>query len=156
LRRLYQAAKDTSPTTFVNLDMEEYHDLELTTTVFIALLDEPEFRYHPLPQTAIRLEPDGPSGPWIEPWRRPSCVGCRLRSPPPKPNRRPPSPPGWPASGSNGCEWWVRSRLTCEPPPTAGVHLVDDPVTSDGRIELQHYLREQSISRTRHRYGNLV
>jgi len=32
----------------------------------------------------------------------------------------------------------------------------DDAVTADGRIELLHYLREQSISRTRHRYGNLV
>ena len=38
----------------------------------------------------------------------------------------------------------------------AGVHLADDPVTTDGRIELLHYLREQSISRTLHRYGNLV
>lgn len=38
----------------------------------------------------------------------------------------------------------------------AGVHLADDPVTSAGRIELLHYLREQTISRTTHRYGNLV
>jgi len=39
---------------------------------------------------------------------------------------------------------------------SAGIHPVDDAVTADGRIELLHYLREQSISRTRHRYGNLV
>lgn len=39
---------------------------------------------------------------------------------------------------------------------TANVHVADDPVVADGRIELQHYLREQSISRTRHRFGNLV
>lgn len=38
----------------------------------------------------------------------------------------------------------------------ADVHVADNPVVSDGRIELQHYLREQSISRTRHRFGNLV
>ncbi|NNF52946.1 MAG: bifunctional proline dehydrogenase/L-glutamate gamma-semialdehyde dehydrogenase [Acidimicrobiales bacterium] len=38
----------------------------------------------------------------------------------------------------------------------AGVHLADDPVTTDGRIELLHYLREQAISRTLHRYGNLL
>ncbi len=38
----------------------------------------------------------------------------------------------------------------------AGVHLADDPVTTDGRIELLHYLREQSVSRTLHRYGNVV
>jgi len=39
---------------------------------------------------------------------------------------------------------------------SAGIHPVDDAVTADGRIELLHYLREQSISRTQHRYGNLV
>jgi RHH-type proline utilization regulon transcriptional repressor/proline dehydrogenase/delta 1-pyrroline-5-carboxylate dehydrogenase len=37
-----------------------------------------------------------------------------------------------------------------------GLHLADDPVTADGRIELLHYLREQSISRTLHRHGNLL
>ncbi|MEL7208073.1 MAG: aldehyde dehydrogenase family protein, partial [Actinomycetota bacterium] len=38
----------------------------------------------------------------------------------------------------------------------AGVHLADDPVTTDGRLELPHYLREQAVSRTLHRYGNLL
>ncbi len=38
----------------------------------------------------------------------------------------------------------------------AGVHYSDDPVTTDGRIELLHYLREQAISRTTHRYGNII
>ncbi len=38
----------------------------------------------------------------------------------------------------------------------ADVHLADDSVTTDGRIELLHYLREQSVSRTLHRYGNVV
>ncbi len=38
----------------------------------------------------------------------------------------------------------------------AGIHLADEPVTADGRIELRHYLREQSVSRTLHRFGNLV
>ncbi len=38
----------------------------------------------------------------------------------------------------------------------ARVHLADDPVTRSGRVELLHYLREQTISRTTHRYGNLV
>ncbi len=39
---------------------------------------------------------------------------------------------------------------------SAGVHVADDVVTANGRIELLHYLREQSVSRTLHRYGNLV
>ncbi|MGB7982987.1 MAG: bifunctional proline dehydrogenase/L-glutamate gamma-semialdehyde dehydrogenase [Candidatus Nanopelagicales bacterium] len=43
LRRLYRAANSTSPRTFVNLDMEEYRDLELTLDAFMAVLGEPEF-----------------------------------------------------------------------------------------------------------------
>ncbi len=39
---------------------------------------------------------------------------------------------------------------------SAGVHLVEAAVTASGRVELQHYLREQAISRTLHRFGNLV
>ena len=38
----------------------------------------------------------------------------------------------------------------------AGVHLADDPVTAEGRIELLHYVREQAVSRTTHRYGNVL
>jgi RHH-type proline utilization regulon transcriptional repressor/proline dehydrogenase/delta 1-pyrroline-5-carboxylate dehydrogenase len=38
----------------------------------------------------------------------------------------------------------------------AGVHLANDPVTANGRVELLHYLREQAVSRTLHRYGNLL
>jgi RHH-type proline utilization regulon transcriptional repressor/proline dehydrogenase/delta 1-pyrroline-5-carboxylate dehydrogenase len=36
-----------------------------------------------------------------------------------------------------------------------GAHLADEPVLAVGRIELLHYLREQSISVDYHRYGNL-
>ena len=36
------------------------------------------------------------------------------------------------------------------------LHVADDPVTADGWLELQHYLKEQAISRTLHRYGNLL
>jgi RHH-type proline utilization regulon transcriptional repressor/proline dehydrogenase/delta 1-pyrroline-5-carboxylate dehydrogenase len=43
LRRLYRAARATTPHTFVNLDMEEYRDLALTVDVFTAVLDEEEF-----------------------------------------------------------------------------------------------------------------
>ena len=37
-----------------------------------------------------------------------------------------------------------------------GIHVASDPVTAEGRIELLHYLREQAISETTHRYGNLL
>lgn len=43
LRRLYRAAITSTPPTFVNLDMEEYRDLELSLRSFMAVLDEPEF-----------------------------------------------------------------------------------------------------------------
>ncbi len=36
------------------------------------------------------------------------------------------------------------------------LHLADAAATGDGRMELQHYVREQAISRTLHRFGNLV
>ncbi len=38
----------------------------------------------------------------------------------------------------------------------AGVHVADELVSANGRIELLHYLREQAVSRTLHRYGNLL
>ena len=39
---------------------------------------------------------------------------------------------------------------------TSHVHLAENPVVANARIELLHYLREQSVSRTLHRFGNLV
>ncbi len=38
----------------------------------------------------------------------------------------------------------------------ANIHLADDPVTASGRVELAHHLREQSVSETLHRFGNLI
>ena len=43
LRPIYRAAAARAPHAFVNLDMEEYRDLDLTIEVFTALLSEPEF-----------------------------------------------------------------------------------------------------------------
>ncbi|WP_144714344.1 bifunctional proline dehydrogenase/L-glutamate gamma-semialdehyde dehydrogenase [Curtobacterium pusillum] len=43
LRPLFQRAAASSPAKFINLDMEEYKDLDLTIAVFTKLLDEPEF-----------------------------------------------------------------------------------------------------------------
>lgn len=38
----------------------------------------------------------------------------------------------------------------------ANVHIADAPVVMNGRYEMLHYLHEQSVSRTRHRFGNLA
>ena len=43
IRPLYRAARDRSPQVFINMDMEEYHDLHLTIDVFTQLLSEDEF-----------------------------------------------------------------------------------------------------------------
>ena len=43
LRELYRLAGSVEPTTFVNLDMEEYRDLPLTIAAMRRVLDEPEF-----------------------------------------------------------------------------------------------------------------
>lgn len=47
LTRLYRAAMDQTPYAFVNLDMEEYRDLELSVESFIRVLGREEF--HSLP-----------------------------------------------------------------------------------------------------------
>ena len=36
------------------------------------------------------------------------------------------------------------------------IHLINAPVTPAGRIELLYYLREQAMSITLHRFGNLA
>ena len=38
----------------------------------------------------------------------------------------------------------------------AGVTVIDAPVMATGRLELRWYLREQTVSRVRHRYGNVI
>ena len=38
----------------------------------------------------------------------------------------------------------------------SGIHLADDPVTANSYLELRHFVREQAISRTLHRFGNIV
>lgn len=43
LRPLYEAALTSDPPVFVNLDLEEYHDLDLTVDVFTELLEEDRF-----------------------------------------------------------------------------------------------------------------
>ena len=34
--------------------------------------------------------------------------------------------------------------------------IVDEPISRNGRLELRHYLREQSVTFTHHRYGSIV
>ena len=45
LREIYRIALQKEPRGFVNLDMEEYRDLQLTVVAFTKVLDEPEFHH---------------------------------------------------------------------------------------------------------------
>jgi RHH-type transcriptional regulator, proline utilization regulon repressor / proline dehydrogenase / delta 1-pyrroline-5-carboxylate dehydrogenase len=62
---------------------------------------------------------------------------------------------------ANGTHAVERLRLL-EPPPIslrqaanhACVDIIDAPALANGRLELRHYLREQAVSQTVHRYGN--
>lgn len=38
----------------------------------------------------------------------------------------------------------------------AHIPIIDEPVLANGRLELRHYLREQTVSQTIHRYGNIL
>ena len=38
----------------------------------------------------------------------------------------------------------------------AEVDVIDEPVVASGRLEMRWYLQEQAISRTLHRFGNLI
>src|SRR5699024_4717820 len=46
LRPVYRAAMNADPVTFINLDMEEYKDLDLTLDVYRKLISEPEFQHY--------------------------------------------------------------------------------------------------------------
>jgi RHH-type proline utilization regulon transcriptional repressor/proline dehydrogenase/delta 1-pyrroline-5-carboxylate dehydrogenase len=46
LRQLYRAAKQNEEPKFINLDMEEYRDLDLTVSAFKKVLDESEFQLY--------------------------------------------------------------------------------------------------------------
>jgi RHH-type proline utilization regulon transcriptional repressor/proline dehydrogenase/delta 1-pyrroline-5-carboxylate dehydrogenase len=37
-----------------------------------------------------------------------------------------------------------------------GLSTIDVPVLANGRLELRYYLREQALSQTVHRYGNVI
>lgn len=45
LRPLFQKAAASNPRVLINLDMEEYHDLEITVEAFTKILSEPQFQH---------------------------------------------------------------------------------------------------------------
>lgn len=58
---------------------------------------------------------------------------------------------GWQGLRAPGASPALKAAAT-----EAGVRLVDHPVLWNGRLEMLWLLREQSVSETRHRYGNVL
>ena len=52
---------------------------------------------------------------------------------------------------SRGCDIQTREEAF-----HAGLCVLDRPIMANGRLELLNYLREQAISQTLHRYGNMI
>jgi RHH-type proline utilization regulon transcriptional repressor/proline dehydrogenase/delta 1-pyrroline-5-carboxylate dehydrogenase len=48
----------------------------------------------------------------------------------------------------------VEDELLAAAAPRPEVALIDEPVTSSGRVELRYFVQEQAVSMTLHRFGN--
>jgi RHH-type proline utilization regulon transcriptional repressor/proline dehydrogenase/delta 1-pyrroline-5-carboxylate dehydrogenase len=121
--------------------------------------EENLFRYRPLPAIVVRLE---------------AGVSPRVRDRIASAARRCGVPVDWSTADEETQESFAarladegldvdRVRLVGDAGPALlaaatehDLHLATEPVTADGRRELLHYLREQAVSRTRHRYGNVL
>jgi len=114
-------------------------------------------RYRPLPRVLLRMAPDGSEADLELARRAARRVGSDVIV------SRAASQSAEEVASRLGGAGLVRVRVigTAEPAirdaaNALGIHVSDDPVTPSGRLELLHYLREQAISRTLHRFGNLV
>ncbi len=115
------------------------------------------FRYRPLPRLALRAEADAAP----RDVARVRAAAARCGVPLVESHAADETADAFAARLSSLDVDRVRVVGTCCPRLRAtanetGVHIADAPVTADGRIELLHYLREQAVTCTLHRYGNLV
>ncbi len=84
LREIYRAASLKEPRGFVNLDMEEYRDLQLTVVAFTKVLDEPEFHHLEAGIVLQAYLPDSHAvldqlGEWASERRRRGGAGIKVR-----------------------------------------------------------------------------
>ena len=116
------------------------------------------FRYRPLDGAAVRVG----EGSREEELERTLAAARRCGTPVSVSSAAEESQPEFAARvGRLGAE---RVRMVGEEPQEelrracreANAHLIEAPVTPSGRVELAYYLKEQTVSRTLHRFGNLV
>jgi RHH-type proline utilization regulon transcriptional repressor/proline dehydrogenase/delta 1-pyrroline-5-carboxylate dehydrogenase len=84
LREIYRAAMLKEPRGFVNLDMEEYRDLQLTVVAFTRVLDEAEFHHLEAGIVLQAYLPDSHAvlehlGEWAAARRRRGGAGIKIR-----------------------------------------------------------------------------
>ncbi len=84
LREIFRVALLKEPRGFVNLDMEEYRDLQLTVVAFTGVLDEPEFHYLEAGIVLQAYLPDSHGvldhlGEWASARRRQGGAGIKVR-----------------------------------------------------------------------------
>ncbi|MEZ5409950.1 MAG: bifunctional proline dehydrogenase/L-glutamate gamma-semialdehyde dehydrogenase [Acidimicrobiales bacterium] len=115
------------------------------------------FRYRPLPVVAIRVGPGSSSLAVTRVLRAAEVCGV------PTLVSRAETESDDAFLGRLGLQGVTRVRALGEVSETLrrgaaarGVHLADDPVTADGYLELRHYVREQAVSRTTHRFGTVI
>ncbi len=141
-----------------------------TTTEMAGLAGEAnELSYHPLPGVVLRAGGGAPDAQLI--W---AALAARVTGTPLEisvaPERRPVRVTGIPVRVETAAELGNRLggdgrrlRLVGDTEPEvlvaaaeAGVSVLAAPVLANGRVELGRWLREKVVSRSRHRYGNIV
>jgi RHH-type proline utilization regulon transcriptional repressor/proline dehydrogenase/delta 1-pyrroline-5-carboxylate dehydrogenase len=117
-----------------------------------------ELRYRPFsPGVIVRAGPDGPDGEVAKAERAAAVTGTPLSISRPAAE----SPAALADRLARNPQARVRVLGAPEPEVLAaaaehGVTVLDEPICSHGRIELVRWLREQVLSRSLHRYGNVV
>jgi len=130
-----------------------------------------QLRYRPSPGVIVRVTEDGSDDEVAKALRAAAVTGTpvRVSSPRPRPQwRRQPgvtltveSAEALGASLADGPGSRLRLLGPGEPEVLAAaadhaVTVVDEPMCSHGRVELVRWLREQVVTRSLHRYGNVV
>jgi RHH-type proline utilization regulon transcriptional repressor/proline dehydrogenase/delta 1-pyrroline-5-carboxylate dehydrogenase len=167
-------ASELEPAERVSLERAARSDARAWRTEFATVHDPSrlayegnEFRYRALPTIVVRVTADARPAAVARVLAAAMLVGAPLRvSAAPGSSGPFGSVARHEEHGEDFVGWARRARpdrvrlLGDEPAVRAGLPattFVDDrPPIGDGRIELLRYVREQTVSRTRHRFGNLV
>jgi len=156
-------------------DYRRWWDAHFGRTTELAGLrsESNQLRYRPFsPGVVLRISDDVSDEALAKALAAAALTGTAVRVSSPGPRRgRPPLPTGTEftvesgeaLASSLGSSTGVRLRLLGQAEPEVlvaaaenVVTVIDEPICSHGRIELLRWLREQVVTRSLHRYGNVV